>query len=178
VGNVYPHKNVPFLIRAVKRVRKKYPSLELAIVCSRNIFRKRLEAEIRKMGANSFVRLTGFVPDQDLGVLYKEALAFVFPSLSEGFGLPGLESMALGTPVVSSSFSCLPEIYGKAALYFHPQKLNSLVAALERIVEEESLRKELIRRGYKQVKKYSWLRMGKEIWAGYEAVLSKTSNVS
>jgi len=178
VGNVYPHKNVLQLIKAVKKLRREFPQVELVIVCARDVFRERIVKQTKELKATSFVRLTGFVPDKDLLVLYREALAFVFPSLSEGFGLPGLEAMAMGTPVISSSFSCLPEIYGSAAYYFNPQKEASLVKAMESVFTDSSLRKKLKEAGKKQVAKYSWEKMGEEIFNAYLAVFNKTDNVS
>ncbi len=178
VGNVYPHKNVLQLIEAVKKLHQEFPQIELVIVCARNVFQERIVKQIEKLKAANFVRLTGFVPDKDLLVLYREALAFVFPSFSEGFGLPGLEAMASSTPVVASNASCLPEIYGSAALYFNPRQTSSLVKALKKIITSSNLRKKLINNGRQQVRKYSWEKMGKEIFKGYLAVLNRTSKVS
>jgi glycosyltransferase involved in cell wall biosynthesis len=173
VGNLYPHKNIPLLIEAVKRARQKIPTLNLVIVCSRNVFWQRLKQEIKNSQSESFVRLTGFVPDEDLKVLYQEATAFVFPSLSEGFGLPGLEAASLGCPVVSSNATSLPEIYGPAALYFNPHNPQDMAEKIIKICEDEKLRENLIKKGYQQVKKYSWEKMAEETIAGYEKAIIK-----
>ncbi|MBP8591224.1 glycosyltransferase family 4 protein [Candidatus Shapirobacteria bacterium] len=167
VGNLYPHKNIPLLIEAVKRARQKIPSLSLVIVCGRNVFWQRLKQEIKASQSESFVRLTGFVPDEDLKILYQEATAFVFPSLSEGFGLPGLEAASLGCPVVCANTTALPEIYGSAALYFNPHNPQDMAEKIIMICEDEKLRKNLIEKGYQQVKKYSWEKMAEQTIAGY-----------
>ncbi|GAG18719.1 unnamed protein product, partial [marine sediment metagenome] len=99
-GSLYPHKNVQNLVKAVKKI-----NLRLVIVCSRNVFYERFKKEIKKLKAEKLVTLTGFVPDKDLVALYQQAEAFVFPSLLEGFGLPGLEAMAVGLPVLASNSS-------------------------------------------------------------------------
>ncbi len=175
VGNLYPHKNIPLLIEAVKRARQKIPALNLVIVCGRNVFWERLKKTIKASQSENFVRLTGFVPDEDLKVLYQEASAFVFPSLSEGFGLPGLEAASLGCPVVSSNATSLPEIYGSAALYFNPHNPQDMAEKIVKICEDEKLKENLIKKGYQQVKKYSWEKMAEETINGYEkAVLKHT----
>jgi len=143
------------------------------IVCGRNVFWQRLKQEIKDSQSEDFVRLTGFVPDEDLKVLYQEATAFAFSSLSEGFGLPGLEAASLGCPVVCANATSLPEIYGAAALYFNPHNPQDMAEKIIRICEDEKLRKELIRKGYLQVKKYSWEKMAKETIAGYEKATIK-----
>jgi len=96
------------------------------------------------------------VPDADLAELYANALAYVFPSFYEGFGLPPLEAMAHGLAVVSSNKTCLPEILGNAALYFNPEDEADMKNKIERVINDENLRAELRNRGYEQAKKYSW----------------------
>ena len=120
-GSLYPHKNVERLVVSVKRLNdSNHLNISLVIVCARNVFYERFLEKLKKLKAEKFVNLVGFVPDEDLAGIYKQAEVFVFPSFWEGFGLPGLEAMALGLPVISSNSSCLPEVYGEAALYFNP----------------------------------------------------------
>jgi glycosyltransferase involved in cell wall biosynthesis len=192
-GNLYPHKNVERLVEAVKLVnseqrsvaRKKTPvtlptqagshqsPVTLVIVCSRNIFYDRFKKKLKEMKAEQFVHLIGFVPDEELVDLYREAEAFVFPSLLEGFGLPGLEAMAVGLPVVSSKASCLPEIYGDAALYFDPHDLVDMTDKIQKMIEDKEIRKELIKKGFEQVKKYSWQKMAQETLRVYQDAFEK-----
>jgi len=172
VGSVYPHKNIERLIEAIKEARKTITNLSLVIVCARNVFEQRLKSKIKTMNAQSYIKLTGFVSDKDLTTLYRQSEAFVFPSLSEGFGLPGLEAMACGCPVVSSNTTCLPEIYGNAVLYFNPLKTTDIAQKIVKIVENTELRKNLIKKGHQQVKKYSWQKMAEKIVKEYEKIIT------
>ena len=104
------------------------------------------------------MRFLGFVPDATLAALYRLASVFVFPSLYEGFGLPPLEAMASGTPVITSNVSSLPEVVGDAALLIDPTSPDAIAAAMTRVLEEPELRADLIRRGHERVKAFSWAR--------------------
>src|SRR3989344_4062482 len=115
-GNAYPHKNLDRLMEAVKAAE-----VDLYIASSRNVFTKRLEEK-----KNEYVKLLGFVPDEKLKELYKNSIAFVFPSFSEGFGLPGIEAMEAGTLVLCSDIPVFREIYKDAAIYFNPYDLSSI----------------------------------------------------
>lgn len=164
-GNLYPHKNVPFLIKAVEAFNNSHKhQLELVIIGARNSF-------ANKLPTNSLIKVLGFVPDQDLSAIYKQSLALVQPSLIEGFGLTGLEAMSIGTPVLSSNTSCLPEIYQDAALYFSPHDLNSLLEAISLVFSDRSLVDSLILKGYKHAKKFSWKSMAKQTLKVYQSLL-------
>ncbi len=170
-GNVYPHKNVDLLIDAVLvHNSKKEVDLNLGIICARSVFYKKIEDKIRKQNAQQYIKLLGFVDDGDISKLYSLALCLVHPSKMEGFGLTGIEAMSAGLPVVSSNASCLPEVYGAAALYFDPNSVEDLVNMLEKIISSEQLRQELIAKGLSQSKKYSWTRMTKETISVYETI--------
>ena len=158
-GNLYPHKNVDILVLAVEKLK-----INLAIVCARSVFEKRLPASL-------YAHYLGRLSDPELINLYHNALAFVFPSLIEGFGLPGLEAMSTGLPVIAARASCLPEIYGEAALYFDPYIVNDLVAKIQSILSDPKLRKSLIAKGYRQAQKYSWAKMANETWQIYQKEL-------
>ncbi len=162
-GSLYPHKNIERLVRAVKQA-----GIVLVVVCARNVFYERFEKKIIKMKAEKFVNLVGFVPDEDLGTLYQEAEAFVFPSLLEGFGLPGLEAMSVGCPVIASNIPVLKEVYGEAALYFDPYKIEEMAVKIKEVTGDQNLRAELREKGLVQVKKYSWQKMAKETLKVYE----------
>ena len=163
-GSLYPHKNVERLVEAVKLINQfpipnyQFP-ITLIIVCSRNVFYQRFKKKVKEMEAEKLVNLVGFVPDEELVSLYQEAEAFVFPSLLEGFGLPGLEAMAVGLPVISSHASCLPEIYGDAAEYFNPYDVDDMAEKIKRVIGDTRRRETLREKGFKQVEKYSWQKM-------------------
>jgi len=135
-------------------------------------FYKRVQEFTEKYwGEKSPVIFPGFVPDKNLKFLYSQALAYVFPSFYEGFGLPPLEAMAGGCPVVSSNKSSLPEILGEAAIYFNPEDEGEMIKQIEKIIEDKNLRQEWVKRGYEQVKKYSWEKCAQETLGVYGEVL-------
>lgn len=169
-GNLYPHKNVIRLVRAVKQINQE-KELFLVIVCAKSVFYQRFKKKIDEINAGDFIILAGFVPDQDLVYLYQAAEAFVFPSLLEGFGLPGLEAMAVGTPVVSSHASCLPEIYQKAVHYFNPFRIEDIKEKILAVLEDQELKKRLIKRGYRRLKDFSWEKMAAETLEVYQSIL-------
>jgi len=120
---------------------------------------------------NDTLIFTDYVPDEELSALYKNASLYVFPSLYEGFGLPPLEAMAHGLPVVSSNRASLPEVLGDAVLYFNPEKPEEMAAAIHRGLTDENLRLDLRLKGEKLIHKYSWENTAKQTLAAYEKVL-------
>lgn len=169
-GNAYPHKNLRRLIEAIVTLNTNYDQrVVLAIASARTIFTQRLENEVKKADAGNFVRLLGFVPDEDLGNLYKNSLGFVFPSISEGFGLPGLEAFACGTLVLASDIPVFKEVYKDNAIYFNPYDFSSIKKAMQKTLEMSAAeRKERIERGQDFVKRYSWAKMAEETLKIYE----------
>lgn len=169
-GNAYPHKNLGRLIEAMVLLNKSQDEpVILKMASSRNVFTKRLEKEIGKLGAERYIELLGFVPDEKLTELYKNSVAFVFPSLSEGFGLPGIEAMEAGTLVLCSDIPVFKEIYKDAAIYFNPYDFSSIEKAMQNALAlggED--RKSKIAHAQKFVKKYSWEKMAKETLKVYE----------
>lgn len=174
VGNLYPHKNVKLAVRALVGM-KGDKELRFVIVSARSVFHDRFVRWLKRSGFAERVDLLSFVTDLELASLYREAVVFLFPSRLEGFGLPGLEAMAAGTPVVASRASCLPEIYSQAALYFNPDSELDLSQTLERILKEPTLVKKLTKLGKKQAALYSWSRAGLETRKVYEEVLNELS---
>ncbi|MBI3384767.1 glycosyltransferase family 4 protein [Candidatus Gottesmanbacteria bacterium] len=188
-GSAYPHKNLKRLLevtrilnysssaaRSFQNSSRPFASnnnVQLAIACARDVFWEKLEREVKEKDLQNQVKLLGFVPDEDLKVLYQEALAFVFPSLSEGFGLPGLEAMACGCPVLAANAGSLPEIYGNAVLYFNPLDTNDMAEKLQLVIGNDKLRKDLVSKGLKQAKKYSWEKMAQETLSAYELCLKE-----
>ncbi|HEB13885.1 MAG TPA: glycosyltransferase family 1 protein [candidate division WWE3 bacterium] len=169
VGNVYHYKNVSRLLDAIKILNEeKGKNVQLVLVGARDVFRQRLEREIVEKGVLKYVVLTGYVTDADLVDLYKEAEAYVQPSLSEGFGLTSVEAMSLGTPVVEADASCLPEVAGDAALYFDPYSPRDIVEKLAKVLGNKKLRESLSKKGLKRAKDFSWERMARETIKVYE----------
>ena len=120
----------------------------------------------KEMGYRN-IHFTDFLPDAQRDWLYTNADAYVFPSYMEGFGLPGLEAMGYGAPVVSSNATCLPEVYDDAAHYFNPFDTDDMVRAIENVISNKNLQANLIAEGYKQIAKYSWLRTAKQTHSVY-----------
>lgn len=172
VGTAFPHKNLRRLVSAFGIVLEKHPGLKLVLAGKQELHSRRLERWAAKKPYSEQIVFTGFVPDIELKWLYENAQAYVFPSLSEGFGLPGLEAMAHGCPVVSSNATCLPEIYGEAAYYFDPEDTEDMAKAIRKVIGNDSFRAGLIELGYKQAKKYSWQKMAEQTLVVYDEVLS------
>lgn len=174
VGQQADYKNLRRLADAHQRLIKKYPDLGLVFVG-----RLAKDASINKQLFESKdyknIVFTGFLPDEQRDWLYKHTSAYIFPSLMEGFGLPGLEAMSYGVPVVSSNATCLPEIYQDAAHYFDPNDTTDIARAIDDVLGNESLKKELIVKGYNQIKKYSWRRMAEQTHATYIKALETTN---
>lgn len=168
VGNAYPHKNLERLINAFEILIEKYKkSLQLVLVGEEDYFYQHLQdlartAILRSVEVFDKIVFTDFVSDEDLWTLYQNSALYVFPSLCEGFGLPPLEAMSHGVPVAASKATCLPEILGDAAVYFDANKAADMAKKINRILENKNLRQDLIDKGYEQIKKYSWRRMGEE----------------
>ena len=174
VGNAYPHKNLKRLIEAMVALNKKVSqNIKLYIVSSRNVFTKRLENLVEKLNAKDYIKLLGFVPDEELKVLYKNSLGFVFPSLSEGFGLPGLEAMNAQTIVACSDIPVFKEIYKDVPLYFNPFDVNSISETMKLILDiDPEAREKRIEKGINLAKTYSWSKMARETLNVYESCFS------
>jgi len=169
-GNAYPHKNLKRLIQATVLLNlHRDKKVILAISSARNVFTKRLEKLIKELKAENLIKLLGFVPDSELGSLYKNSLGFISPALSEGFGLPGLEAMNSGTLVLASEIPVFREIYGNQAIYFNQLDFSSIEKSMEYVlVMEPSFRNKIIDAGQKFVKRYSWTKMAKETLQIYQ----------
>lgn len=161
VGNAYPHKNLERLVLAFKEVSKTHSGLSLVLAGNEDYFYKRLKKFVADNNVSGVV-FSGHIDEYHLPTIYREAKLYVFPSLYEGFGLPPLEAMAKNVPVASSNASCLPEILGKAAYYFDPRGISETKEAIEKVLTDNILRKELIEAGKIQIQKYSWEKMAME----------------
>jgi glycosyltransferase involved in cell wall biosynthesis len=171
-GSLYPHKNVERLLRAIICLNDSNhfnKIIRLVVVCARNVFYERFKNKVKEMKVERLVKFLGFVPDEDLAILYKQAEAFIFPSLSEGFGLPGLEAMACGLPVVCSDIAVFREIYGEAACYFDALDFRDMAQKIEMVIKNSKIREGLIKNGFERIKKYSWEKMAKKTLEVYES---------
>ncbi|MBU0671030.1 MAG: glycosyltransferase family 1 protein [Patescibacteria group bacterium] len=179
VGNAYPHKNLEILIDAFHKMKEQKKSeldIQLVLVGKKDYFYKRVEEKIWAKDMEDDIILTGFAPDKALPVLYKNSLAYIFPSKYEGFGLPPLEAMTYETPVLSSKSSCLPEILGEAALYFDNNDVCGIINQVQKIKTDQSLRQDLIAKGRERLKSFSWQKMARETIKVYESISTKKSN--
>lgn len=172
VGTSHEHKNLNRLVGAFNIVRKNYPDLKLVLAGKKTIFHERLQAYTKQKSVKNVV-FTDYVSEPELAWLYKNCRAYVFPSLSEGFGLPGLEAMVHGAPVISSNATCLPEIYDTAAHYFDPKSEPDMAKAIVEVLGSSELQATLIKNGNKRIKKFSWLKMAEETLAVYKKAFSE-----
>lgn len=167
-GNLYPHKNIKVILEALQKL----PDLKLKIICSRSIFSQRLEKLVSEYDIKNQVEFLGYLPDAEFKDIYSHALALVHPSLMEGFGLTGLEAMALNCPVISSKSSCLPEIYGHSVLYFNPNSSTQLISRIQKLQHSPELRAQLINLGHLRVKKYSWSTCAQQTLLVYQNLIT------
>jgi glycosyltransferase involved in cell wall biosynthesis len=177
-GRISPHKNVVRMIEAFSALKaelekdKVFPDLKLIIIGDDVSGNPDLRRTVIRSGVQNDVRFLGFVPIEVLRIFYDTAKVFVFPSLYEGFGLPPLEAMAHGTPVVTSNVSSLPEVVGNAAVLVHPENVFEIMRALHRVLLDQSLREKMKERSYKQAAKFSWEKSVRRIMNAYREVLS------
>src|SRR5580765_2914676 len=175
-GKISPHKNVVRMIEAFSALKTElekdelYPDLKLIIIGDDLSGNPDLRRTVVRSGVQNDVRFLGFIPIEVLRVFYDAAKIFVFPSLYEGFGLPPLEAMAHGTPVVTSNTSSLPEVVGNAAVLVNPENIFEIMRALHRVLLDQSLRDKLKERGYEQAKRFSWDAAAQQILRVYHEV--------
>jgi len=170
VGTLQPRKNIVRLIEAFSKLKD---DIKLIIIGKKGWLYEEILGAPKKYKIESRVKFLDFVPDEDLPSFYKNALCFVLPSLYEGFGLPVLEAMKYGCPVVASNISSLPEAAGDAALYVDPLNVEDIKKNLELIINNPELRKDLVEKGYKQVKKFSWEKTARETLRALEGLMIK-----
>lgn len=171
IGTLQPRKNIPALLKAFSILNTKYktPDTKLVIGGGRgHNYDERIDVIVKKYMFENNVVFPGYIDDEDLPTLYKLAKVFVFPSLYEGFGIPPIEAMAYGTPVVVSDKSCLPETVGDAGLVVDPENSKAFAEAMYRAIHDESLRRALIEKGYKRAGEFSWERAARETLKLYE----------
>src|SRR5437879_3509799 len=161
-GRISPHKNVVRMIEAFSALKTElerdqaYPDLKLIIIGDDLSGNPDLRRTVVRSGVQNDVRFLGFIPIEVLRIFYDSAKIFVFPSLYEGFGLPPLEAMAHGTPVVTSNATSLPEVVGNAAVLVNPENVFEIMRALHRVLVDKGLRDRMKERGYQQAARFSW----------------------
>src|SRR5208337_2486611 len=175
-GRISPHKNLVRIIEAFSALKAqlekegRFPDLKLIIIGDELSKHPDLRRTVIRGGVQNDVRFMGFVPIEMLRVFYDVAKIFVFPSLYEGFGLPPLEAMAHGTPVVTSNTSSLPEVVGNAAVLVNPENVFEIMRALHRVLLDQSLRDKLKARGYEQAQRFSWDAAARQVLRVYHEV--------
>jgi glycosyltransferase involved in cell wall biosynthesis len=182
-GRISPHKNLVRIIEAFSALRTelekddKYPDLKLIIIGDELSKNPDLRRTVIKSGVQNDVRFLGFVPIEVLRILYDLAKVFVFPSLYEGFGLPPLEAMVHGTPVVTSNTSSLPEVVGNAAVLVNPENVFEIMRALHRVLIDQPLREKMKRRSLEQSKRFSWESSAKRVLEVYQEVAQEAAPI-
>ncbi len=169
VGTIDPRKNLDLILEAISRLSATPP---LVIAGWKGWGHKKLEHRLAHLGLKERVHLLDYVSEEDLRALYSGAKALLYPSLYEGFGLPILEAMACGCPVITSNTSSLPEVAGKAALLIDPTSVQELIAAIEEVLTP-ACREELIQRGFKQVQRFSWAKTARQTLDIFKRVLKE-----
>lgn len=172
IGRPLPHKNLGRLLDAFILLKSQHPDLLLVLAGRKDAAYKIHEQRVKNEGIKDVI-FTGYITDYQLRWMYEHCAVYVFPSLSEGFGLPGLEAMMHGAPVASSNATCLPELYGDAAAYFDPLSVADIATTIHKVITNQTLRETLIVAGKKQARTYSWKRMAEQTLAVYNSVLDE-----
>jgi glycosyltransferase involved in cell wall biosynthesis len=168
VGAIQTRKNTARLVEAFESLDD---SWRLVLAGSSGYGAETILARIGKSQARGRIEVVGYVSPAELAELYRSASIFVFPSLDEGFGMPVLEAMAAGVPVITSNRSALPEVAGDAALLIDPEDTGALRAGLRKLAEDSGLRKELAQRGLERAAMFSWEKAVRETWRVYGELL-------
>jgi glycosyltransferase involved in cell wall biosynthesis len=171
VGNIKPHKNLVRLIEAFEELRRgELDDLKLLIIGDQISKLPALRRAVHRYKLHKHVRFLGYLADDQLAILYRLASVFAFPSLYEGFGLPPLEAMASGCPVVTSNVSSLPEVVGGAAVLVNPYDVDDIVDGLRRVLTNPALAAEMRQKGIERAREFSWERSVAKTWAVYQQI--------
>ncbi len=170
LGTLQPRKNFTRLIEAFADLRFAICDLHLVIAGGKGWLYEEIFATVERLGLEEKVVFPGFVADEHLPALYNLADLFVFPSLYEGFGLPPLEALACGTPVITSDASSLPEVVGQAGLMVKATDVEALAQAMRQVLEDDALQEEMIARGLEQAKKFTWEKAAAKLLNLYETL--------
>jgi len=162
-GTLEPRKNFCMLIRAFNKVKKEFPKYKLLIAGSKGWYYDEIFETVEELKLAEDVKFLGYVTEDELIKLYNLAEIFVYPSIYEGFGIPPLEAMKCGCPVITSNTSSLPEVVGDAALKINPKKEKELADVIIKLLKDENLCSELKKKGFEQAQKFSWEKSAKEV---------------
>jgi len=173
VGTLEPRKNLLNLVEALKIVHEKYRKIPLVLVGRKGQDYGKVVTKIEKLNLEPWISLTGYVPEKDLKSFYSSAEVFVFPSFREGFGLPLLEAMSCGVPIVASSAPAIPEIAKDAALYFDPYEPEDIADKIILALKDNELRQRMVENGEKRVLDFDWAAAAAETLEFYQEVLEK-----
>jgi glycosyltransferase involved in cell wall biosynthesis len=176
VGTIEPRKNLSTLVEAYAALRSRHPEVGLVIAGSRGWLYDRFFEQLRSLGLEDHVVFTGYVPEEDIPALLNAAEVFAFPSEFEGFGLPPLEAMACGIPVVCSNAASLPEVVGDAGLLLPPRDVRGWVTALDRLLDDGQLRADLSARGLARARLFSWDTAASRTLEIYRSVMTATGS--
>ena len=168
VGMIEPRKNLDLIIEAFKKFSDK--TIKLVIVGKKGWMVDDLFEKIKLKNLDEQIIFTGFVPDNELEIFYKTAKVFLYPSLYEGFGIPVLEAMTTGCPVITSNISSLPEVAGDAAILIDPENSEELSDAVNKLINDVKIREELVKKGFENTKKFSWKKTAKQTLLVFEEV--------
>ncbi len=171
VGTIEPRKNLSRVMEAFARLRSRGAPHRLVLVGKAGPLAAPILAAATRLGLDDAIQITGFVADEDLAALYSGATAFVYPSLYEGFGLPPLEAMSCGCPVITSNCSSLLEVVGPAGVQVDPYNVPALMAAMERLMNDPAFGDELRHRGLERAREFSWQRCIAQTALAYEQAL-------
>jgi glycosyltransferase involved in cell wall biosynthesis len=173
VGETHPNKNLRRTIEAFRYVQEKYKlNLHFIIAGSPGADHDKLKSQVKHLGFDNFVHFLGYFPDKDLPFLYRNARIFIFPSIDEGFGIPPIEAMASGIPVVASNVSSIPEILGDAAILVNPFCISSIAKGIEDALINSQEQQERIKKAIKRLKLFSWEKMTKQVIEVYRSSIA------
>jgi len=174
VGGLAAHKNISILIKSFYKIKNKGITHKLIIAGTKRWKYKEIFEIITKLNLQNDVIFTGYFPEEDLPALYNAADLFVYPSLYEGFGLPPLEAMACGTPVITSNTSSLPEVVGDAGIMIDPYDVDGLADAMYEVLRNDGLREKMVKSGLERAKTFSWKKTARETLKVYEEVYNES----
>ncbi|MDI6815417.1 MAG: glycosyltransferase family 1 protein, partial [Dehalococcoidales bacterium] len=173
VGSERPRKNLGRIFEAFAKLKKEFPKLKLVKVGTpgrSEEYRRDTMKKLSSLGITKDIIFIDHMPELELAYYYSSALLLAYPSLYEGFGLPPLEAMACGCPVITSNTSSLPEVVGEAGIMVNPYDTNSLFQAMRRVLTDDKLRDDMVRKGLEQAKRFSWEKAAREMQAVYNKV--------
>lgn len=172
VGTLEPRKNLVRLVKAYGSIKKRGYPHKLIMAGRRGWLYEEIFQTINQLGLEKDVITPDYIPEEDLVALYNAADLFAFPSLYEGFGVPVLEAMACGAPVITSNTSSLPEVAGEAALLVHPEDVDGLTNSIEKILTDKELRSSLRQKGFEQAQKFSWIKTAQQTMEVYRNLMN------